>query len=294
MTLSLTDRIWNGVGIDPIYKKLFWNRKAPPAENFVLPTYVRDRFIENLPEAKIEVFRRMFAFENRSHLPITWPFTLAWLEHLKIFSREDFPLPVFGLIHLNNSIHQTRPIPVAAQVKLVCTLADAAITHRGYEFAALSKIYWDGDLVWQCRSGLLYRRKDPLLAPPTTRREKGSSVRPDVSESWDIPENMGRRYARVSGDYNPIHLHRLTAKFFGFRQPIIHGMWALSQCAARLEKISPRGESPLTLECSFKTPIFMPATVNFHCQEEQDGLYFGVYDKDSVKPHVLGKLKGQA
>ena len=40
---------------------------------------------------------------------------------------------------------------------------------------------------------------------------------------WELPAGAGRRYARVSGDYNPIHLWALTARPFGFRAPILHG-----------------------------------------------------------------------
>ena len=43
-----------------------------------------------------------------------------------------------------------------------------------------------------------------------------------------IPSDMGRLYAAISGDRNPIHLHPLAAKAFGFRTTIVHGMWTLA------------------------------------------------------------------
>jgi hypothetical protein len=46
---------------------------------------------------------------------------------------------------------------------------------------------------------------------------------------WKAPADIGRRYARVSGDYNPIHLSALTAKLFRLPQAIAHGLWNRAQ-----------------------------------------------------------------
>lgn len=47
---------------------------------------------------------------------------------------------------------------------------------------------------------------------------------PDATQEWSLASDLGRRYARVSGDINPIHLHALSARAFGFRRAIAHGM----------------------------------------------------------------------
>ena len=52
---------------------------------------------------------------------------------------------------------------------------------------------------------------------------------------WHLPDDLGRRYASVSGDRNPIHMHALTAKAFGFPRAIAHGMWTKARCLAALE-----------------------------------------------------------
>jgi hypothetical protein len=45
------------------------------------------------------------------------------------------------------------------------------------------------------------------------------------TDTLAITENTGWRYARVSGDFNPIHLTARTAKMFGFKQAVAHGMF---------------------------------------------------------------------
>jgi acyl dehydratase len=50
-----------------------------------------------------------------------------------------------------------------------------------------------------------------------------------------VDADVGRRYAQVSGDYNPIHLHPLSARLFGFKRPIAHGWWLLARSLAELD-----------------------------------------------------------
>lgn len=37
---------------------------------------------------------------------------------------------------------------------------------------------------------------------------------------WQLGSGMGRRYARISGDFNPIHLHPLVSRWFGFENQL--------------------------------------------------------------------------
>ena len=55
---------------------------------------------------------------------------------------------------------------------------------------------------------------------------------PPGGVEWRLPGDLGRRYAAVSGDRNPIHLYALTAKAFGFPRQIAHGMWSKARCLA--------------------------------------------------------------
>lgn len=49
-----------------------------------------------------------------------------------------------------------------------------------------------------------------------------------------IAGDAGRRYGALSGDRNPIHLHALTARLFGFRRPIAHAMYLVGCMEAAL------------------------------------------------------------
>ena len=76
-----------------------------------------------------------------------------------------------------------------------------------------------------------------------------------VAATWRIPDDAGRRYAKVSGDVNPIHLSGLTAKAFGFKRAIAHGMWVKARV---LGALSGRLPDALSLDVSFRKPLLLP------------------------------------
>ena len=98
-----------------------------------------------------------------------------------------------------------------------------------------------------------------------------------------MPDDIGRRYAAVSGDRNPIHLHPLSARLFGMPKPIAHGMWLKARCLALLQ-----GELPdaYAAEVSFKLPVYLPGKVSF---ASGDGR-FSLHDEKNEKPHLSGMI----
>ncbi|QYX78182.1 MaoC family dehydratase [Streptomyces akebiae] len=85
----------------------------------------------------------------------------------------------------------------------------------------------------------------------------GSKGVPVVVE-WRLGGDVGRRYGAVSGDRNPIHLHPLGARLFGFPRAIAHGMWTVARCLAE------HGTPPATLvRAEFRAPVPLPGAVTY-------------------------------
>ena len=76
------------------------------------------------------------------------------------------------------------------------------------------------------------RRRRTAPRRPTSRSP--SATWSGSAATWRIPDDAGRRYAKVSGDVNPIHLSGLTAKAFGFKRAIAHGMWVKARVLGAL------------------------------------------------------------
>jgi acyl dehydratase len=84
---------------------------------------------------------------------------------------------------------------------------------------------------------------------------------------------------------NPIHIHPLSARLFGFPTAIAHGMWTKARCLAALD---PQLRDSFTTEVEFKKPILLPATVEFSEQSEASGIRFAVRGAGKGTPHLDG------
>ena len=116
--------------------------------------------------------------------------------------------------------------------------------------------------------------------PPRELEDDDDAQLAFVAE-WRLPGDLGRRYASVSGDRNPIHMHPLTAKLFGFPRAIAHGMWTKARCLAALEPSLPDAYE-VTVE--FRKPLLLPGRATL----ERGGERLRVRSGDNV--HLLGRL----
>ena len=77
--------------------------------------------------------------------------------------------------------------------------------------------------------------------------------------------DLSRRYASQSADYNPIHLSAATAKLFGFRSTVCHGMAVLGRALPAITACLPADavsrSRPGEVTVTFRKPVFLPSTV---------------------------------
>jgi len=86
---------------------------------------------------------------------------------------------------------------------------------------------------------------------------------------------------------NPIHMHPLSAKAFGFPTAIAHGMWTKARCLAALH---PRLPDSFAVEVRFRKPILLPATVEFGEAAETKAIRFNVRGAGKGTPHLDGDV----
>ena len=135
-------------------------------------------------------------------------------------------------------------------------------------------------------------RRGPGRIGAARHRAAASAEPADAAERaprrWQLPGDLGRRYASVSGDINPIHMHALTARLFGFPSAIAHGMWTKARCLAAL---GPRLPDASRSRSRFKRPILLPATVTFAERAGDDGgAMFEVRDSVHETLHLSGRI----
>jgi acyl dehydratase len=230
--------------------------------------------------ARLARYAEVCGYSPGAAVPLTYPHVLGFPLAARLMAARDFPLPLAGLVHTSVEITARRP-PALADLLELTVYADELMPHRrGTEVAVITEVRVvgadGGAPAWTDRSTYLARHAVPDAPRPAPGGEPDAL--PAVEE-WRLPAGLGRRHARVSGDYNPIHLHPWTARPFGFPRAIAHGMWTVARCAAALG-------SPRYLAAEFRAPIPLPSTVTFAAT----ALRFQVRSPTAV--HLTGTIEG--
>jgi acyl dehydratase len=245
-----------------------------------------------LPEVQIDrehlnAYDRVCGFVLRDELPATYPHVIAFPMSMEIMTRGDFPFAVIGLVHVRNRIEQVAPIRADETLGVRVRTEDLRPHDRGTQFDIVAEARVGEEVRWRSRSTYLHREGGGGSSGKSRDGERPEPPRPDAI--WKLPGDTGRSYAAVSGDRNPIHLRKLTARLFGMPRPIAHGMWLKARCLAALEGHLPEA---FEVDVSFKLPVFIPGKVSFASWSEGDGRRgFALHDGGNDKPHLSGEVR---
>jgi acyl dehydratase len=244
-------------------------------------------------------------------LPPTYPHILAFPLHLALMSDGRFPFAAVGLVHVANRIDQQRPIRAHERLDLRVYATAPRLHPRGRVFSLVTEARTAGELVWRERSTMLRRgssseKPDADGQAPAADGQAGDGAdatgareqRPErlsapPSQEWRLAGDLGRRYAAVSGDRNPIHMHPLSARALGFPRAIAHGMWTKARSLAALQATGALPDGGFSVEVSFRRPILLPASVLFASATEGEAVRFGVRDRGTGKgtEHLDGRVR---
>lgn len=194
----------------------------------------------------------------KSKVPLTYFYLLAQRAHLALMLHEEFPWPILGMVHVANQMEYLTAVELGLPFVIDVTIEfpARAATRKRVRPSYIVEFYQQDTLVVRCRS-----------AYQVGAGQKSSHRRAQVAEAidlsgwqessaWSLPSHLGRSYAKLSGDYNPIHLHSWLSRWFGFTRPIIHGMYSVARAQANLERSL--DTEIQQLDVSFRRPIILP------------------------------------
>jgi hypothetical protein len=246
-----------------------------------------------LPEVRVDVAKlRAYAdvcgFTLRNDLPVTYPFVLGFPLHMALMTDGSFPFPAIGLVHMHNRIVQHRPISIAETLSVAVRAQNLQPHPKGRTFELITEVRSGDELVWEDIATIFRagggKGEAPAGSEDPTAGVAALKIAP--TDEWRLKGDLGRRYGFVAGDVNPIHLHPLSAKLFGFPRAIAHGMWTKAHALATLQDQLP---DAYAVDVRFQRPVLLPTTVGFGSAEtDGGGLAFVLQDQRKGTPHLRG------
>lgn len=230
-------------------------------------------------------YREVCGFAPSQTLPLTYPHMLAFRLHMGIMTDASFPYAAIGSVHLRNSMTQHRAIAPIELLDVTATATNKRAHSKGTIFDFVTTVTSGDELVWESVSTYLRPGRGDADAKP---EGEPFDLVPGNGTVWKLDADLGRRFAAVSGDYNPIHLYGLTAKAFGFPSQIAHGIWTKARCVAAMESRIP---DSATVEVEFRKPVLLPTKVAFGSRIVDGGLDFSMTNPKNGKPHVVGRVR---
>ena len=259
-----------------IFKKAKGEKVLPQVE------YVVDSF--KIDHQHLKAYNEVCGFKNNSYIPAIYLAVLSQSLQMHMMTKEAFPFAVLGLVHIRNQIKQVRKVGVNELLTLSCRFGELQPHDKGMQFDFITTAKVGKEIVMQGTTTYLARQKSTAKVAAKTAESAVPAY--EVQAEWDISENIGRRYALTSGDFNLIHLHAPTAKAFGSKQAIAHGMWSKARALASMTL-------PESYEADvwFKLPIYLPSKVEFLTAQVAQDTDFLIRSSKNQKPHVVGSVK---
>ena len=270
-----------------LYRQLFFSRRPGLKSGGTLPGLLCEANGVHVESGNLSAYRFVIQKTGDEHqVPLFYPHALFGSAHLMMISHAEFPLSAVGLLHLRNHLIQHAPFGIDKPWDMKCELARQRQVEKGIEFDFDSMVTIEGSVVWESISTYLKRGKSkgaveesPLadLFPTLDKEAKGIG-------NFGVPHNIGRRYAKVTGDYNPIHVSSLLAKLFGFKRAIAHGMWSV----ARAMQVLPPIDYPVRHDVAFKGPLLVNSQATLkHDMESR----FDIYGGTNPRPVIVGQFQ---
>ncbi|MBW3601761.1 MAG: hypothetical protein KY434_03550 [Actinobacteria bacterium] len=242
-----------------------------------------------LDRDRLAAYQRVCGFRVSDDVPATYLHVRCFPLSVELMTASDFPIPLVGLVHVANTMTVHRRVGSGEALDLEVGVADLRPHRRGRVFDITAEVRPADQLEpsWTSRSTYLARgRGEGDDDAPRLEGVPGPAEGRTATAQWRVPADTGRRYARVSGDVNPIHLHPLAARLFGFRRAIAHGMWTAARALATLDGRLPQA---WRYDVEFAKPLLLPATVELVTERAGDGWRLAVRSSSGPE-HLRGLL----
>ncbi len=241
---------------------------------------------------RLTEFQKLCGYPVSDVLPPTYLHLLAFPLSVARMVESDFPFPLLGLVHVRNVLRHRRPVGAAERVTVSVRAGEVTEHRSGRQIELVSRASVGDQIVWDETSTYLHRQPSSGYRAdrPVATSEPAAPGERAQTALWSVGADVGRAYAAVSGDRNPIHLWPLTARAFGFPRAIAHGMWSTARLLAMFESRLP---ADFGCDVTFRAPILLPSRVAVRSTPTSTGWHSEVLATSaSAKPHLSADIAG--
>jgi len=260
----------------------------PGTSELVVPGPVfRDR-LEPRPAGLLDAYVRNIGGDPEAYRttlpPHMWP---QFGFHLAARTLESAPYPLLKVINAGARLEIHEPLPVDERLEVTAQLVDVDETDTRVILHQVVHV--------STRSAPAGLHGHLSAFVPLARKRGGSGKRDrplapeDATEvgRWRATDDAGLDFAKLTGDFNPIHWLGPYARAAGFPRPILHGF---ATKARTFETLAAADRRPRVLDVRFTRPLVLPCDVGVYVRGDE--VY--VADRPGGEAYLTGTFETDA
>lgn len=224
----------------------------------------------------MNAFRELYQLDSEHSLPISFAFIAGFKPMMKALGHKNFAFSPIGMIHLSAEFNQHQPIDYTAPYHVVIKVKQNR-RHPLGKLVQLEEQFYQHEQCCLTNKNILLKKLRSIDSVKKIPEMTFSQPR-----NINIDQHTARKYAKISYDYNPIHISNRLAKLFGMPAAVIHGMHLAHLLLVNKNITASR------FKIEFKKPCLLPSTVGFDQQNQQYQVFSGESDL-----HLICKLLNQ-
>jgi acyl dehydratase len=218
-------------------------------------------------------------------LSILHPHTASFPMLMAMLSHPAFPLPIWRVLQVRNRMTQHDAIAPDAALDLTVRTGESRILEKGIEMDLCVTAEVRGRVVFEAVSTFYSRGRFGVAQAeaPASPVLDGAPV-----VEWQMPAHGRLGYSRLSGDFNPLHLHDGYARRQGFARAFAHPQRAIGQCLAHLGAAR---HAAMRLETWIKGPVFYGARLALRAETRPESGAFALHVDGDERPAIVGRYQ---
>jgi len=218
-------------------------------------------------------------------LSILYPHTVSFPMLMAVLSHPAFPLPIWRVLQVRNHLRLHEAIAPGAVLDLTVRTGQSRVLEKGVEMDLHVQAETGSRTVFEGVNTFYARGR--FGAAETTAAVSPVVAAATSTGEWRMADGGGWRYGRLSGDFNPLHMHDGYARRFGYPRAFAHPQRAIGQCLGHLGAAE---HAPLQLETWIKGPVFYGARLGLRTAAQPPQTVFALHVDDDPRPAIVGRF----